>query len=326
MRSNSLIRWIALLIPLMFFMARPALAQKYVCMQSLQGEWCMQLLPSAAPATVSNFLRYVNGGLYTNNLVHRSVPGFVIQGGGFNIDTNNKINAVPTFGTVNNEFNRSNLRGTVAMAKLGGDPNSATSQWFVNLANNTFLDTPANGSFTVFANVVYGMDTVDKIAGLQVVDESSVLGSVFNEIPLVPPVNPAQPARQNLVLITRAYTTDLLPGSTAQPYHCSAPVANDALTELCGSSVTFPVSVLGGGAYELSLDLIATQPTLVFSVRPGSLKAITNLPDSYATFNPLTNVAVIPSVRSGAAIYDNVQLLMTNPKAQQLTLQSFSRR
>ncbi len=325
MRNKNHKRAWALLIPLLLVLAKPALAQKYVCMQSTQGEWCVELLRSAAPNTVTNFLRYVNDGRYTNNLVHRSVPGFVIQGGGFSLDTN-VVNALASYGTINNEFNRTNVRGTVAMAKTS-DPNSATSQWFVNLSNNnTFLDLSANGSFTVFANVVYGMDKVDKIAGLRIANLSSSLGSAFAEMPVDAPANVNQLTVQNLVLVTRAYTTDVLPGSTVQPYHCSAPVNNEALTELCSNSVTFPLSLQGGGAYEVTLDLVATAPAMVFGVRAGSLKPLALLPNTYASFNPVTNVAVIPSVRVGSVIYDNVQLLMTNAATQQLTLQSFKQR
>jgi len=323
MCSNSHRRWLALLVPLVLLMARPALAQKYVCMQSSQGEWCVELLRSVAPNTVANFLRYVTNGGYTNNIVHRSVPGFVIQGGGFNLGTGGLISQVAGYGTILNEFNRSNLRGTVAMAKLGGDPNSATSQWFVNLAGNTFLDAAANGSFTVFANVVYGMDVVDKIAALRVADLSSSLSSAFAEMPIDAPAGATQISSQNLVLITRAYTTDLLPGSTRQPYHCSAPVAIEALTELCSNSLTFPLSVQGGPAYEVTLDAVASTPEMVFAIRAGSLKPLAILPDTYATYNPVTNDVVIPSVRAGSAIYDSVQLKMTNTVTQQLVLKSY---
>ncbi|MEI7948773.1 MAG: peptidylprolyl isomerase [Gammaproteobacteria bacterium] len=322
MRSNRYSHWLALLIPFMVLTGSPALAQKYVCLQSTQGEWCVELLRSVAPATVTNFLRYVNEGGYANSLVHRSVPGFVIQSGGFYLDAGNVINPLVTYGTIKNEFNRSNVRGTVAMAKVGSDPNSATSQWFVNLDSNVFLDLAANNSFTVFANVVYGMEVVDRIAALSVYDASAQLGANFAELPLVA----NQLSRQNLVLINQAYTSDLLPGSTVQPYHCSVPVANEALTELCSNSVTFPVNLAGGASYEVTLDLVASQPALVFAIRAGSLKPLANLPNSYASYNPLTNLVVIPSVRVGSTIYDNVQLLMPNSVTQRLTLQSFVKR
>jgi uncharacterized protein (TIGR03437 family) len=105
--------------------------------------------------TVANFLSYLNAGAYTNTIIHRSVPGFVIQGGGFQLQ-NGSVVTTPTNAPVVNEFNVSNTTGTIAMAKLASDPNSATSQWFFNLANNgtnaNALDT-TDGGYTVFGNV-----------------------------------------------------------------------------------------------------------------------------------------------------------------------------
>ena len=116
-----------------------------------------------APLTVQNFLNYVNDGDYVNTIIHRSVPGFIVQGGGFtaeglaellNTNTNpaNAIGVIPSDPPVVNEFSseRSNLRGTIAMAKLGGDPDSATNQWFFNLADNSTNLDNQNGGFTVF--------------------------------------------------------------------------------------------------------------------------------------------------------------------------------
>jgi peptidyl-prolyl cis-trans isomerase A (cyclophilin A) len=317
-----------LLLPLLLA-ATPALAQKYVCMQSSQGEWCMEMLAAAAPNTVTNFLRYVNNGDYTNNLVHRSVPGFVIQGGGFSLGSDGFIGPVTSYGTIKNEFNRSNLRGTVAMAKLSGNPDSASNQWFVNLGNNSSLDTVASGSFTVFAEVVYGMTVVDKIAGLRVVNLSVALNNgAFGEMPADLPATATTVARDNLVTINRAYATDVLPGTTVLPYHCTAEATASAaaLTELCGTSVSFPVNVQGIGAYEVTLTLVTSTPTLVFAIKAGSLKPLTSLPANAAVYTPATQVLVIPSVRTSTAVYDEVQLKLTNVTAQQFTLQSFKRR
>jgi cyclophilin family peptidyl-prolyl cis-trans isomerase len=134
----------------------------------------LELYDDRAPITVANFLNYVNNTRYDGTILHRSVPGFVMQGGGFKpvIDAMNQVTdlaPIPTFPPIQNEFSpdRSNLRGTVAMAKVGGNPNSATSQFFVNLANNASnLDTQ-NGGFTVFANVIGdGMTLMDAYAGL----------------------------------------------------------------------------------------------------------------------------------------------------------------
>lgn len=302
-----------------------ALAQKYVCMESNKGEWCMELLRSAAPATVDNFLRYVNNGDYTHMFLHRSVPGFVVQGGGFGIDPEGFLFNVKNYGTVVNEFNRSNRRGTVAMAKLGGNVNSASNQWFVNLADNSANLDNQNGGFTVFAEIVHGMDVIDRIAGFRVGNVSGIFGtSALNEVPLDIPQTATTVDRKDFVLITRAYTSDVLPGQTLAPYHCTPIVPNETLTELCAGAVSFPVNVQGTGPYEVTLQLQATTPVMVFAIKAGTLKPLANLPATSATYNPSTQVLTIPSVRNGANFYYNVQLKLTNVTSQQFTLQSFS--
>ena len=174
-----------------------------------QGTIDIELYDDQAPKSVANFLRYAGRGDYTTNgIIHRSVPGFVIQGGGFSfID-------LPPFGIqyfhipedppVPNEFSpsRSNVRGTIAMAKLGGNPDSATSEWFFNLADNSANLNTQNGGFTVFGRVLDpGMNIVDAIASLPVRNASTV-NPAFDELPLVNYTSGAlQPS--NLVLVTR---------------------------------------------------------------------------------------------------------------------------
>lgn len=150
------------------------------------GPVLFELFEDATPITVQNFLNYINDGDYINSFFHRSVNNFVIQGGGFTTTSTTftstaQFGSVPTDATIQNEFGISNTRGTVAMAKLGGDPNSATSQFFVNLSDsNTFLDSVASGEFTVFAQVL-GLTNVDAIAALPI-DTSN--GSPYGELPL----------------------------------------------------------------------------------------------------------------------------------------------
>ena len=149
------------------------------------GKIVIELFDDAAPLTVQNFLAYVNStntkGDYDNTFFHRLASGFVLQGGGF--DASSLTTHIKTLPTVHNEFdgvNRSNLRGTVAMAKVGSDPNSATSEWFVNLANNSANLDNQNGGFTVFGQVVSGMELVDAIAGFSTVN----LGGALNTLPV----------------------------------------------------------------------------------------------------------------------------------------------
>ena len=132
-------------------------------------------LYDATPLTRDNFLVYTDECAYDMSIVHRSAPGFVIQGGGYRQappDSGYLLDAVPTHDPVPNEasLDRSNVTGTIAMAKLGGDPDSATSQWFINLSDNGG-DPPdgldyQNGGFTTFGYVVSGMDVAFAVAAL----------------------------------------------------------------------------------------------------------------------------------------------------------------
>ncbi|MFM8734389.1 MAG: FG-GAP-like repeat-containing protein [Pirellulales bacterium] len=144
------------------------------------------------PATVANFLSYVDGGHYSNTFIHRSVPGFVVQGGGFTVTNTNPVTVpdVTQFASVVNEPGNTNIRGTIAMAKLGGDPNSATNQWFFNLADNSANLDAQNGGFTAFGRVLGGgMAAVDAIATVP----RFAYGSPFDTIPLrnVPGADPS---------------------------------------------------------------------------------------------------------------------------------------
>ncbi len=164
------------------------------------GDFDVQLFTGQKPITVTNFLKYVDQGRYfkidptthhrASSFVHRSIADFVIQGGGFigTVSTTDPTVAVPTqvatFPAIQNEPGISNKRGTIAMAKLPNNANSATSQWFVNLKDNggapSNLDT-TNGGFTVFGKVIgNGMTTVDKIAMVPRFN----FGSPFDTLPL----------------------------------------------------------------------------------------------------------------------------------------------
>ncbi len=168
------------------------------------------LYDATAPRTVANFLSYVNAGAYRNSFVHRSVPGFVIQGGGFIFDdATGNILDVPQGPALANEFSgsRSNKRGTIAMAKLGSDPNSATSQWYFNLVDNSANLDNQNGGFTVFGEVsASSMAVVDAIAALQRVNA----GAPFDALPVIGTINNNVVTKPNLVIVSaaKAVTTD----------------------------------------------------------------------------------------------------------------------
>ena len=150
----------------------------------------MALFSNRTPVTRQNFLNYVAGGAYVNSVIHRSVPGFVIQGGGFTFN-GTAFSSVPTYPPIVNEFGISNTLGTVSMAKVGGNPNSATSQWFVSLgANSANLDSQ-NGGFTVFGRVTKSTFGNSQIFGnpsiFPVYDVSGTYGADFTALPLLPP-------------------------------------------------------------------------------------------------------------------------------------------
>jgi peptidyl-prolyl cis-trans isomerase A (cyclophilin A)/peptidyl-prolyl cis-trans isomerase B (cyclophilin B) len=131
------------------------------------GKVVLELYPDKAPKTVDNFLRYVKDGHYTGTIFHRVIPGFMVQGGGFDKTFKQK----PTRPPVENEAGNGlrNEIGTVAMARTM-DPHSATAQFFINVANNTFLNhtspTPRGYGYTVFGKVIEGMDVVNRIAAV----------------------------------------------------------------------------------------------------------------------------------------------------------------
>ena len=164
---KSIARHLAL-SSLLTFSAMSANATVVLVKTSL-GNFEVNLYDQTTPATVANFLSYVNNGSYQNTLFHRTERGFVAQAGGFRYSGNNTapFTAVATQAAIKNEPKWSNVRGTIAMAKVAGNPNSATNQWFINLTDNSSNLDLQNGGFSVFGQVTgTGMDIVDAIAAL----------------------------------------------------------------------------------------------------------------------------------------------------------------
>jgi cyclophilin family peptidyl-prolyl cis-trans isomerase len=133
-----------------------------VRLETSKGNIDIELNEEKAPISVANFLEYVDKGHYNGTIFHRVIPNFMIQGGGFDENMNQK----PTGKGIKNEWENglSNVRGSIAMARLGRQPDSATAQFFINVTNNPFLDQPNDGAgYAVFGKVVEGMDVVDAI-------------------------------------------------------------------------------------------------------------------------------------------------------------------
>jgi len=177
---------------------RLLLAGTIVQFETSLGVIQVELYDDTAPLTVDNFLNYVMDDDWDDSVFHRSVSGFIIQGGGFTFPG---FANVPTDPPVPNEFGASNLRGTIAMAKLGGNPDSATSQWFFNLGDNSANLDNQNGGFTVFGEVIgSGMAIVDAIAGVQTYNKTDI-HSALSDIPLRSYIPGAEVTGDNVVFV-----------------------------------------------------------------------------------------------------------------------------
>jgi cyclophilin family peptidyl-prolyl cis-trans isomerase len=198
-------RFLALALAFSFSGASYA-ANPQVEIKTSLGNMVVELYPDKAPKTVDNFLRYVKDGHYRNTVFHRVIPGFMIQGGGFDKTLGQK----PTPPPVENEAANGlrNDAGTIAMARTS-DPHSATAQFFINVSSNAFLNhtspTPRGYGYTVFGKVVTGMDVAEKIAAVPTGARGPFPGDVpksdivIEEIRLVadgspPPSNPSNPS------------------------------------------------------------------------------------------------------------------------------------
>jgi cyclophilin family peptidyl-prolyl cis-trans isomerase len=136
-----------------------------VILDTPKGQVTIELYPEKAPDTVKNFLAYVDAGFYSGTIFHRVIPGFMIQGGGFSSDMQQKPTRPPI--KIESDNGLKNERGTIAMARTQ-DPNSATAQFFINSVDNTFLNfkakTVQGWGYAVFGKVVQGMEVVDEIS------------------------------------------------------------------------------------------------------------------------------------------------------------------
>ena len=189
--------------------AAPVAAPPHVLLHTSQGDLTLELYPDKAPKSVANFLQYVRDGFYDGTLLHRVIPGYLVQGGLYTRDLQPKRTRPAIASEADNGL--SNLRGTIAVAR-GADPNSGTAQFFFNLVDNRRLDFVGNQSgltwgFAVFGKVTKGLDVLDKIAALPtrplgpfagdvpeplvVIEKASVIGE---EVP-APPSSVKAPAK-----------------------------------------------------------------------------------------------------------------------------------
>ena len=244
---------VACMAATLFFACGQA-AATVVEVQTVVGNFKINLFDEQTPETVNNFLEYVRSGAYANTVVHRSDPSFVIQMGGFAYSPGQLPEAISVGPTVINEPELSNVLGTVAMAKLASDENSATSQFFINLDDNTGLDSN-NGGFTVFGQVLDdGMEVVNAIADIPRV----AFAVPFNELPVrnytqADASNNVIPTDDNLVIVLDVVIID----DTVITNPQLVPVPNTAFDSPVFLPVPIETSSSGGAIAWFSLLLLS---------------------------------------------------------------------
>lgn len=248
-------------------------AATIVQFQTVMGNFEINLYDETTPETVSNFLSYVNSEDYANNIVHRSARNFVVQAGGFTFNDALPLDNVQQRPAVINEPVYSNVRGTIAMAKLGNDANSATSQWFININNNSAnLDIQGDG-FAVFGEVMdNGMDVVDAIAALPVfnLDNGALDSTPLRNFTGDDAANAVEPGNNNFVIITNVVILDAAAdtASNLQPTPntlIDAPTPTTPNTGGGGGSINLGLLVL------LSLLALGRGLTVQFRMRRGKV-------------------------------------------------------
>ena len=219
----------------------PGVTGQVVQFDTVRGIFNVELLANDAPLTVANFLNYMNRGAYTNSFFHRSVRNFVIQGGGFTASSIPPPE-IPADAAIRLENKLSNIRGTLAMARTD-QLNSATSQWFVNTANNSSQLDTNGGGYTVFARVLgNGMVVADAIAALPITDARSALGSgVFDELPVLG--FPASLA--NLVVVRSIKAVPIYPTNAGDAAVVTYSVVNPPVSVVSASIVGSTLTLTG---------------------------------------------------------------------------------
>ena len=300
-------RLIAALLASLLFSA-PASAGIIVRVSTSLGDYSIELFDETAPLTVANFLGYVQRDDYNGTYLHRVVDNFVVQGGAYRFKLFEGPIDIPVGPAVVNEFGASNTRGTVAMAKIDGEPDSATNQWFVNLIDNSAnLDTN-NGGFTVFGSVLGdGMQVLDAIDALPFVS----LGAKAPNAPYFTEFydNPSSFVYMN-VEVTERFS--------------SAPHIYESGTGLLITSVS-----VDGGAELISLNLSAVASELGFVVEANLESIIPRQAafDGMASYDSATQLLTIPSLEvnlSGSiSEITNVVFRLIDSQSSRFLLESY---
>lgn len=295
-KFNFAYAWAALcllLLPLSVFAAITAL------FETPQGNFEMELFESDAPVTVENFLSYIEDGSYADSFIHRSEANFVLQGGSYTY-TDGILGEVVAKSAIVNEFSRPNTHGTIAMAKLPGNANSATSSWFINLSDNTILDTE-NSGYTVFGEVTSdaGLDVIHAIASLPVYNA----GSAFGTMPLINFSGTGTILSENLVI-----TNISIPTSLNEIHNVGVSNSVNFPNPAPADNVQFTVTVANSGP-EAASNVTVQNPV------PAGM-TLTGAPSvSQGSFNSSTGIWQIGPMTSSGSV------TMTLPaKPQQFTV------
>jgi cyclophilin family peptidyl-prolyl cis-trans isomerase len=277
----------------------------------------MEMRDQVTPNTVANFLNYVNSGEYNNTFIHRAIPGFIVQGGGYNIAS--PTQHIATGAPVTSEFSRENnghpvnVRGTVAMALSSGDQNSATSEWFISLADNSSnLDLQNNG-FTVFADVIgNGTSLADSIAALPNPQPGT---TPYDNLPLVNYTSGAAVTTSNLVVIN---TASVIPGTLT--FTATTDNTNVVRSTVTGGTLTLAYPGTGSGTAHVTVTATSLDGSTVsstFTVNRADINpptaAVTG-PSVAADNSSFTfTVAYKDNVAVNASSIDNNDILVSGP-------------
>lgn len=288
--------------------ANVALAGTIVRVSTSIGDYSIELLDDLAPATVANFLNYVNRNDYNGTYLHRVVDSFVVQGGGYRFQPFVGPIDVPSDPPVVNEFGVSNTRGTVAMAKLEGDPNSATNQWFVNLFDNSANLDFNNGGFTVFGNVLGdGMIILDAIDDLPFV----TLGTKAPNTPYFTEFyeNPLSFIYMNVEVVER---------------FSSAPHLYESGSGLLITSVNVDA---GAELVSLNFNTVDSASELIIEANLESIIPRSASFDGIATYSTADSRLRIPSLEvnldGSVSLISNVVFVLSDATLSRFTLESY---
>ncbi len=242
-----------------------------VTLETSVGNIDINLFDETTPQTVANFLAYVNTGAYDHTFIHRSVPGFIVQGGGFVFNTGTAFDSVETLAAVVNEPVLSNVRGTISMAKPPGAPNGATSGFFFNLIDNSGALDQTEEGYAVFGQLTdESMAVVDAIAGLQVYAFTQAYSnSALGELPLQNYNDTSVlPVEDNFIIIHSATVSDAATDTAAD----LNPVVNagPATPPVTPPTTDTPIDSSSGNMGLFSLLMLAGAGLMRRKVKPNS--------------------------------------------------------